>query len=383
MYIVDRPEAVMVRGDGSYLYDHTGKRYLDFVQGWAVNSLGHCPAPAVEAITRQAQTLINPSPAFFNRPMIDLADAIVGKSCFDRVFFANSGAEANEGAVKLARKWGALNKNGAYEIVTMNHSFHGRTLAMMSASGKDGWDRLFEPKVPGFRKIDLNDLDALTATITDKTVAVMLEPIQGEAGVFPAQEGYMRKLRALCDEKDILLIVDEVQTGVGRTGKLFGYELFGIEPDIMTLGKGLGGGVPIAALVAKERVSCFVAGDQGGTFNGNPLMCAAALAVFTEIGRPEFLQAVENSGRYLRLKLEELANLHGFGEVRGQGLLRALNLKRPVGKTVAEYAFREGMLINSPRPDTLRFMPALNVSRDEINEMTVILDRVFSEVARA
>ena len=279
MNITARPQAVFVRGEGAYLWDDSGKRYLDFMQGWAVNCLGHSPPVVAEALAAQAKLLLTPSPAFYNGPSVKLAQALVENSCFDQVFFANSGAEANEGAIKLARKYGAKYKNGAFEIITFEGGFHGRTLATMSASGKKAFEPLFEPKVSGFRKARLNDLDSVKALISDNTVAVMLEPIQGEAGVWPATDQFLGELRALTKEHGLLLIVDEIQTGMGRTGKLFHYEHAGIEPDIMTLGKGIGGGVPLAALLATEHASCFEHGDQGGTFNGNPLMCAAGLAV--------------------------------------------------------------------------------------------------------
>ena len=271
MEITARPPVVFVRGAGSYLWDDSRKRYLDFVQGWAVNALGHSPPAVAEALAAQAKRLLTPSPAFYNGPSLQLAKALVENSCFDQVFFANSGAEANEGAIKLARKYGAKYKNGAFEIITFEGGFHGRTLATMSASGKKAFEPLFEPKVSGFRKAKLNDLDSVKALISDNTVAVMLEPIQGEAGVWPATDQFLQELRALTKEHGLLLIVDEIQTGMGRTGKLFHYEHAGIEPDIMTLGKGIGGGVPLAALLATKDASCFEHGDQGGTFNGNPL----------------------------------------------------------------------------------------------------------------
>ena len=275
MPITVRPDLIFTKGSGSYIWDEKSNNYLDFVQGWAVNCLGHSPPVLVDAIVAQARRLINCSPAFYNQPMPELAGLIVAHSCFTWVFFANSGAEANEGAIKLARKWGQLHRCGAHEIITFEHAFHGRTLATMSASDKPGWDALYEPKVPGFPTVPLNDLAAVEAAITPDTVAVMLEPIQGEAGVFPATDEFMRDLRKLTTREGILLIVDEIQTGIGRTGRLFAYQHSGIEPDIMTLGKGLGGGVPLTALAAREEVCCFAPGDQGGTFNGNPLMTAA------------------------------------------------------------------------------------------------------------
>lgn len=279
MTITKRPPIVMVEGRGSWLTDSSGKRYLDFIQGWAVNSLGHAPEVISQALSSQAARLISPSPAFYNQPAISLADLLTSHSCFERVFFTNSGAEANEGAIKLARKWGSLHKQGAYEIITMVNGFHGRTLATMSASGKPQWSGLFEPKVPGFVKVALNDLDVTRAAITERTVAVMLEPLQGEAGVIPASHEFLQGLRKLADQHRLLLIFDEVQTGMGRLGSLFAYQQAGIEPDIMTLGKGIGGGVPLAALLAKETVCCFEPGDQGGTYNGNPLMAAVGLSL--------------------------------------------------------------------------------------------------------
>lgn len=379
MEITPRPDIVFVSGEGSWLTDEAGKTYLDFVQGWAVNCLGHSPQPLVNAISEQASRLISPSPAFYNRPMIDLADALTSASGFDEVFFTNSGAEANEGAIKLARKWGALHRDGAYEIITTIGGFHGRTLATMSASGKPGWDQLYEPKVPGFPKVDLGDLDAVEAAIGDETVAVMLEPIQGESGVFPADESFMRSLRSLTEDRGILLIVDEIQTGIGRTGSLFAFQHAGIQPDIMTLGKGLGGGVPIAALLATAEVSCFEYGDQGGTFNGNPLVTAAGLAVMGEVTSAGFLDGVVARGEYVTQRLTELSEKHGFGDVRGRGLLIALDLGQPIGPGLVAAALEQGLLINSPRPDSLRFMPALNVTDEEIDQMQAILDSVIAQ----
>jgi len=379
MEITKRPPLVFVEGQGSWLIDQNGKRYLDFVQGWAVNCLGHCPRPVVEAISRQAAKLINCSPAFYNEPMIRLAEMIARHSGLHRTFFTNSGAEANEGAIKLARKWGQKVRNGAYEIITMEHSFHGRTLATMSASGKPQWEKLFEPKVPGFPKVRLNDLEAISAVITDKTVAVMLEPIQGESGVFAATDEFLRSLRELTKRKGILLILDEIQTGVGRTGKLFGFEHAGVRPDIMTLGKGLGGGVPLAALVAHEEVCCFEHGDQGGTFNGNPLVTAAGCAVIEEVAKPEFLRRVSETGEYLAARLAALSRKHDCGEVRGRGLLLALELKSETGAAIVDLARERGVLLNSPRPSSLRFMPALTVNREEIDHMVGMLDGLLGE----
>ena len=383
MNITARPPTVFVRGEGSYLWDDTGKRYLDFIQGWAVNCLGHSPPQIAEALAAQAKLLLTPSPAFYNGPSLKLAKALTDHSCFDQVFFTNSGAEANEGAIKLARKYGALHKNGAYEIITFEGAFHGRTLATMSASGKKAFEPLFEPKVPGFPKARLNDLESVKRLISDKTIGVMLEPIQGEAGVWPATDQFLRDLRALTKEHGLLLIFDEIQTGMGRTGMLFHYEHAGIEPDIMTLGKGIGGGVPLAALLATEAASCFEHGDQGGTFNGNPLMCAAGLAVLQCIGTPDFLKSVADTGLFLASELQRISARHGLGEVRGRGLLLALDLKHPIGASIVAQALADGVLLNSPQPDALRFMPALNVTREEITEMIEGLDAILTKMGAA
>jgi acetylornithine/N-succinyldiaminopimelate aminotransferase len=383
MFITKRPDLIMVEGKGSWLTDQNGKRYLDFLQGWAVNCLGHCNPGIVNALHQQAQKLINPSPAFYNEPMIRLSDLLTENSCFDKVFFANSGAEANEGAIKLARKWGQLHKNGAYEIITFDHSFHGRTLATMSASGKPGWDTMFAPQVSGFPKAELNDINSVKKCITDKSVAVMLEPVQGEGGVIPCDDQFMRDLRQLTKDHNLLLIVDEVQAGFGRTGKLFAYQNYGIEPDIMTLGKGIGGGVPLAALLCRDEVACFVPGDQGGTYNGNALMTAVGISVIEQLLAPGFLQSVIIKGELLQSELLKLSSEFGLQGERGKGLLRALMLGKDIGGKLVDLAREyqpEGLLINSPRPDLLRFMPALTVSNDEIRQMCAILRVLLKKV---
>ncbi|KJK24132.1 acetylornithine transaminase [Cupriavidus sp. 2MCAB6] len=384
MYITNRPELVFTEGKGSWLTDHNGKRYLDFVQGWAVNCLGHSNQGMIDALVAQSQKLFNPSPAFYNEPMLKLAKQLTDSSCFDKVFFANSGAEANEGAIKLARKWGRKHKNGAFEIITMDHSFHGRTLATMSASGKAGWDTIFAPQVPGFPKADLNDLASVEKLINDKTVAIMLEPVQGEGGVIPASREFMQGLRKLADKHKLLFIVDEVQTGCGRCGTMFAYELSGVEPDIMTLGKGIGGGVPLAALLCKAEVASFEAGDQGGTYNGNPVMTAVGSAVMTQLTAPGFLQSVQEKGAYLREQLLALSSEFGLGGERGEGLLRALVLDKDIGPQLVEEARDmqpEGLLLNSPRPNLLRFMPALNVTTEEIDLMIGKLRTLLKKLA--
>ena len=314
--------------------------------------------------------------------MIRLSDLLTRHSGLHQVFLANSGAEANEGAIKLARKWGTKYRDGAYEIITMDHGFHGRTLATMAASGKPQWEHLYEPKLSGFVKVPLNDLAAVESAITPRTVAVMLEPIQGEAGVFEATIPFLRGLRALTRERGILLILDEIQTGIGRTGRLLGCEHAGVTADIMTLAKGLGGGVPLAALVAHRDVCCFEYGDQGGTFCGNPIMAAVGCAVIEAVAAPGFLARVTQAGELLANRLRALSGRHGCGEVRGKGLLLALDLKRDIATAVAARAMERGLLLNAPRADALRFMPALTVSDAEIDQMIDILDGVLTEVAK-
>lgn len=388
MVVTDRPPLVMRDGQGMWLRDHQGKSYLDFMQGWAVNSLGHAPRCIADALHAQASTLVNPSPGFYNAPAIELAGLLRQHSCFDRVFFTSSGAEANEGAIKLARKYGRVHPNPAgearFEIITFVNGFHGRTLATMSATGKPGWDTMFAPQIPGFPKATLNDLDSVRALIGPHTVAVMLEPVQGEGGVIPASAEFMQALRAVTREHGLLLIVDEVQTGMGRTGKMFAYEHAGIEPDIMTLGKGIGGGVPLAALLCTNDVACFEPGDQGGTYTGNPLMSAVGVAVTRQILSPGFLHDVNARAEYLSSRLEAFSHRHGLAGERGLGLLRVLRLARP---NAAQWVIgaRElapvGLLLNAPKPDLIRFMPALNVSNEEIDLMLDLLERCAQNLA--
>ncbi len=374
--ITRRPDTVFAHGQGSWLTDEQGRRCLDLVQGWAVNSLGHSPPVIVQALAAQAQRLLNPGPAYLHRPMLELADRLVAVSCFDRVFLATSGAEANEAAVKLARRWGRRMRGGAHEILGFEGGFHGRTLAMMSASGKPGWGELFAPMPGGFTKARFNDIASVERAITPHTVAVMLELVQGEAGVNLADPGFVRALRALTTERGLLLIVDEVQTGIGRCGQAFAYELYGIEPDIMTLAKGLGGGVPLSALLCKERFDCFEPGDQGGTYCGNPLMAAAGLAVLNTVCRDDFLAGVRARAEQLSRGLQAIVREHGLVAERGAGLLRALVLPDDQAEqvvTVARGLTPIGLLLNAPRPHLLRLMPALTITADEIDQALGLL----------
>ena len=373
MTVTQRPAAVFTHGRGSWLWDSEGRRYLDLVQGWAVNTLGHAPPAIAQALAAQSQRLLQPGPGLYNDRAVELADRLTRLSGLERCYFTGGGAEANEGAIKLARKFGALHRGGAHQIVTFENAFHGRTLATMSASGKPGFERLFEPKVPGFPRARLNDIASVAALVGPQTVAVMLEPIQGEAGVIEAEAGFLRDLRRLCHELGLLLIFDEVQTGIGRTGQLWGWQAGGVRPDVMTLGKGLGGGVPIGALLASERASCFAPGDQGGTYHGNPLVCAAALAVLEAVTASGFLEQVRARGEQLQQGLAAIAQALGTAPVRGRGLLLALDLPQPEQAAQLAEALRlparegdPGLLVNAVRPQRLRFVPALNITADEV-----------------
>ncbi len=378
-----RPKIVMARGQGMYLWDTEGRRYLDFVGGWAVNCLGHSPSALSDALADQAKTLVNASPSYLNIPMIEYAQALVAGSSLDRVFFCSAGAEANEGAIKLARKYGALYKRGAYEIITTKNGFHGRTLATMSATGKAAWERLFEPKVDGFRKSVFNDIDSVKALIGDNTCAVMIEPVQGEGGVHVADPDYIMSLRQVCDEHGILLIFDEIQTGMGRTGKLFCYEHYGIVPDIMTLGKGIGGGFPLSALLTREKLNIFDPGDQGGTYSGQPLAMAAGKAVLKALFDKKLVENAAKMGRHLINALHEFAKTYAIENIRGKGLLVAFDLAGQTGQQVVEKCIEHRLLINSPNPGTIRLMPPLIVSPSDVDAMLSVLEKVICKKTEA
>lgn len=381
--ITTRPDVVMERGEGMYLWDTDGKKYLDFIGGWAVCSLGHTPKVVSDVLIEQSQKLINSSPSFYNKPMLEFTKLLIDNSAFDRVWFGNSGAEVNEAAVKLARKYGALKKDGAYEILTTKNSFHGRTLAMMSATGKDHWKELFNPKPSGFTHIPFNDLEAVKKAINKNTAAIMIEPIQGEGGVNPGTQEYIKGLRDICNEHGILLIFDEVQTGFGRTGEMFSYEKYGIEPDIMTLAKGIGSGFPLSALMVKEQYNIFEPGEQGGTYGGQQLAMVVGSAVTKEVLKKEFLENVDSMGKYIKDRLKNISEELGLSEIRGMGLLIGFNLDETIGSEVVNRCMENGLIINSPRPNMLRLMPPLIVNKDEVDEMMKILLRSIKEVKKA
>ena len=376
-----RPPCVMTRGAGDLLFDEDGKRYLDFVQGWAVNSLGHAPPEVARALTEQASQLVHGSAGFFNTPQVRLCSTLAHESGLGRVFLCSTGAEANESAIKLARKWGQVARGGAWEIVTTTDAFHGRTLATMSASGKATFAPLFEPKVQGFRKVPFGDADAIEAVLDDHVAAVLVEPIQGEAGVVMPPPGYLRRLREVTAARGVLLMFDEVQTGIGRTGKLFAFQHEDARPDVLTLGKGLGAGVPLAAMLCDARYACFQPGDQGGTYSGNALTAAVGQAVMDAVMAPGFLPHVNAMSAKLRSVLEALIPRGLVSTVRGQGLLVAAELPGPTASEVVRLAMADGLLLNAPRPNLLRFMPALNVQAASIDELASLLPRVLEAAA--
>ena len=377
MQVARRQPLVLVRGEGTRVWDEDGTEYLDFTAGWAVDTLGHCPPVLVEAIREQAGRLLQVSNQFFSVPQVQLAELLVENSCLDRVFLCNSGAEANEGAIKLARKYGKLHLNGAHEIIATDNSFHGRTMTTATATGTPAYSRNFTPLTPGFVHVPWDDLPALQAATSDATCAVILEPVQGEGGVNSPSPDYLRGVRGWCDEKGLLLILDEVQTGIGRLGAFFGYELFGVEPDVLTLAKGLGGGVPIGAFLAKEACSVLEPGDHGSTFGGNPLACAAAYAVTRHVIEEGLSQHAGEMGERLRIGLEAVKARHEtvIKEVRGMGLLMAVEFHETIGANVVGACNETGLLLNPVRPNAVRFMPPLTVSPAEVDEAIERFDR--------
>lgn len=381
---VNRVPVTLVRGQGTLVWDDQGKEYLDFVGGWAVNNLGHCPAVVVEALEKQARTLIQASNQFYTIPQIELAQLLLEHSCLDRIFFCNSGVEANEGALKLARRYGKLRLNGAYEVVTTHSSFHGRTLAMTAATGQSKFQEPYVPLPNGFVNVEYNNVDSVKQATSEQTCAVILEPIQGEGGVNVPDEDYLRRVQSWCREKGILFILDEIQTGVGRTGTLFAYARYGVEPDIMTLAKGLGSGVPIGALLARENVSLFSPGEHGSTFGGNPLVCAAAYASLKYIIDNDIPGKAERVGNYFMTRLEELKQHSDVvTEVRGRGLLIALEFSQEIADQLVLACVDRGLLVNKVRPNALRFMPPLIITEKEVDKAIGILADVLTEKFRA
>ncbi len=376
-----RVPVTLVKGRGALVWDEDGREYLDFVAGWGVNVLGHCHPVVVGAVKEQVDTLIQTSNQFYTVPQVRLAHLLVDNSCLDKVFLCNSGAEANEGAVKLARRYGKLNLGGAYEVITMAGSFHGRTLAMSAATGQAKLQQPFLPMPLGFINVESNSIEAVQAATTAQTCAVMLELVQGEGGVNLTDRSYLAAVRDWCRRKGILLIVDEIQTGMGRLGTLFAYEQYGIEPDIMTLAKGLGGGVPVAAILSKDKASVFTPGDHGSTFGGNPLSCAASYATVKYIIDNDIAGNASRMGRYFTAGLERLKDKHGsIVDVRGKGLLLAVVFETDIADKVVAACLEGGLLVNRLKPDALRFMPPLIIGEEEVDRALAILDEALAAV---
>jgi len=381
MHTVNRVPVTLVKGEGARVWDDNGREYLDFVAGWAVNSLGHCHPVVAKALAEQAHTLIQVSNQFYTIPQLQLAEILVQHSCLDKVFISNSGAEANEGAVKLARRYGNHHRDGAYEIISAMGSFHGRTLGMVAASGQTKHQQPFLPLPAGFVNVDYNSIDAIKAATTDKTCAVILEPLQGEGGVNLPDDDYLAKVREWCNEKGLLLILDEIQTGFGRLGSLFAYEQYGVEPDVMTLAKGMGSGVPIGAIMVKDSANVLVPGEHGSTFGGNPLVCAAAYATVKYIIENNVVENVRKVSQYFIGRLEELKSKYNLiTEVRGRGLLLAIEFDREIADDVLKACLENGLLVNRVKPDALRFMPPLIIGSAEVDEAVNILDNILAAV---
>ena len=370
----------LVRGEGMRAWDDEGREYLDFLGGIAVNVLGHCPPVLVKAVTEQVSTLIHTSNLYYTWPQLDLARLLIEHSALDKVFFANSGAEANEAAIKLARKWGRVNKHGAYEVITTWNSFHGRTLATVAATGNRHYQEPFDPMPAGFKHVAFNDLDAMRDAVTDQTAAILLEPIQGESGVHAATKEYLQGVRRLCDERNVLLMLDEVQSGMGRTGTLWAYEQYGIEPDIMTLAKGLAGGLPIGACLAKDHASVFVPGDHGSTFAGNPLVCAAGYAVLKEILDKDLAGNAKRMSERLVSGLEELKRETDsqITEIRSAGLWIGIEFSTEKATDVLNRCRENGVLVNKTSDTAIRLAPPLIVSEADCDQFLDVFGRAVS-----
>ncbi|MDD5127688.1 MAG: aspartate aminotransferase family protein [Dehalococcoidales bacterium] len=382
MRTFERVPVTLVKGQGARVWDDNGREYLDFFAGLAVDSLGHCHPVMVKALTEQAKTLTQVTNLYYSIPQLQLAQILVENSCLDTVFFANSGTEANEGAVKLARRYGSLHRKDAYEVITTFNSFHGRTLAMTAATGQPKFQKPYLPMPAGFVNVESNSIDAIKKATTDNTCAVMLELVQAESGVYPSAEDYLKQVRQWCDEKDLLLILDEVQTGIGRIGALFGYQVYGIEPDIMTLAKGMGSGVPIGAFLAKQKASVFVPGDHGSTFGGNPLVCAVGYTVVKYIIDNDIAGNARRVGQYLMTRLQELKQKYPLiTDVRGRGLLVAIEFTKEVGARMLAACLERGLLVNKVKPNAIRLVPPLIIGKAEVDEAINILDSALTAVS--
>ena len=373
-----RTPLLFVKGTGKYLYDNLGNKYLDMFSGISVSSVGYCNPRIVKTIKRQLDILIHLSNLFYSKTQIELAEMFSDVSFGDKVFFSNSGAEANECAIKLARKYG----HGRYEIIVFNNSFHGRTIATLSATGQKKFHEGFAPLLKGFKFAVFNDISSVKKLLNKRTCAILIEPVQGESGIYPADKTFLKELRALCDKNDLLLIFDEIQCGLGRTGRLFAYESYGVVPDIMTLAKSLGGGLPIGATIAKEKAaSCFKYGDHGSTFGGNPICCAAAIEVLKILRDKKLLKHIADTGKYFINRLTMLKEKHTvIKEIRGMGFMIGVELNVK-GSEIVSKCFEKGLLINCTKEKTLRFLPPFIICKSDIDRTINILDNALKSTA--
>ena len=382
--VFSRYPIVLDHGDGSYVWDVNGRKYLDALGGIAVNVLGHNYAPLVNAIGDQAKRLIHVSNLYYTEPQADAAAKLSGLTAGGKVFFGNSGAEANEGAIKAARKYAHTIRPNKSQIITALGSFHGRTIATLTATGQEKFHRGFEPLPQGFDYVPFNDIAALETQMNENTAAVMLEPIQGEGGVRTPADGYLQQVRELCDKYDALLIFDEIQTGMGRTGSFYAYEMYGVTPDIVTLAKGLAGGVPTGAFIVTEKIAAaFHAGDHGSTFGGNPLACAAANVVLNTIANDDFLAGVRDVGAHFKQALTNLQKKYPVHivEVRGTGLILGMEMKESEdAAAIARRMLEQGVIINCTAGNVLRFIPPLIFSKNEVDELIAVLDHCVLDI---
>lgn len=383
MQTIVRDDVVIVKGKGVKVWDENNKEYLDFVGGLAVNCLGHCHPAVVKAVKKQAGTLMQASLWYYSPPFLRLAELLEKNSPFQRVFICNSGLEANEGAVKLARRWGALKLNGAYEVITTFNSFHGRSLAMTAATGQPKIQEPFKPLPVGFLNVEFNNIEALKRATTDKTCAIMLEPVQAEGGVNIPSDNYLKQVREWCDAKNILLIFDEVQTGIGRCGSLFAYQLWGVEPDVITLAKGLGGGMPIGAFLSKEKCAVLTLGEHNATFGGHPVTSAAAYATLSYVIANKVPENAKAMGQYLMEKLNGLKSKYGFiKDVRGRGLLIAVEFDKDISKDMVAACIKKGLLVNRLKPNAIRLIPPLIITQKHADQAIGIIDKVLAEIGK-
>ncbi len=376
-----RLPVTLVRGEGSRVWDEDGREYLDCVAGIASVSLGHCHPQVVKAVQEQAASLMHVSNYYYTVPQIKLAQLLCQHTCLDKVFFCNSGAEAVEGCIKLARKWGKERRDGAYEIIVAEKAFHGRTLATVTATATEKYRAPFTPLVEGFVRVPFNDVEAIKGATTAKTAAVLLEPIQGEGGVNVPDDDYLPQVRAWCDEAGILLMADEIQTGVGRVGALFAHQLYGIEVDVMAVAKGLGAGFPIGAFLATDDCAALTLGEHGTTFGGNPLATHVGYTVLQYVIENDLPGQVAKKGEHVERRLRSLADRHPMvTEVRGKGLLWAMELEREVAEEAVRLCLEEGLLANNVKPTALRLMPPLTITEEELDRAVEIVDRVLGRI---